>query len=263
MRAECATAITVLVASGSTASATIVDNIVYSVEASSSLGSATFTAMGTDSDGDGVYDWNLSSPQELVDPGSGNMIARLGGGQAAANEGNSPSTVSLNFAVEAGAADTTFNISSAFLQVDPLSPVFAAATANLGANDAGGDNGNPDGFLSLTGGFADGFAFRSEVNGEALVDGDGGVAFQQFFSDPFTGPGSDSDDATVPGNFPFRIPFDDVTSVHSLSAAFSFTLSAEDQANGGAVFVVDDVVPTPGTVGLLGLAGLAAVRRRR
>lgn len=249
MRTECAIATAALAACGTAASATIIDNIIYNIEASSSLGTASFTAEAVDDDGDGFYTWSMES-MDLMDDES--LIATLDSGDTSVNGPMSPANVNLNFAVSAGAADTTFSISSAILTFADIDPAFAGATAGITLTDAGGGGAN------LAGGFG-GDAYRATLNGDALAGT--GTEFDTLVAG-FGTLSTQTNGESSPGTFPLLTSVEPIA-LTQISSAFSFTLTAGDSASGTSTFRVDDVVPTPGTVGLLGLAGLAAARRRR
>jgi hypothetical protein len=152
-------------------------------------------------------------------------------------------TVTLNFNVAAGGSNTVFDISSGLAGVGYASAM-GRATAAVSVTDTTGNGAtlSPDGasmyhafyngapgteFAGLLGGAVNAGAF-STATGEAEFPGGGGYA-------PIFG------------------------SVGDMSAQWTFAVSAFDLAAGTSVF---NVIPAPGSVALLGLAGLAARRRR-
>ena len=154
-----------------------------------------------------------------------------------------PFTANLNFNVQAGLANTGFSFAatpvaaglgsavgaaSAGISITESSNPFSAPGATLSPNSAGIYEANYNGGSNI---FADLFLAPLAV---------APTAGSATFNDSFSGP--------------IGIPVTDIGS------AFSFTLSGFDLAAGTSTFVV---TPAPGTLAMLGLGGLAAVRRRR
>ena len=98
----------------------------------------------------------------------------------------------------------------------------------------------------------------------------GGVSFAEFFSEVDGGGVSSSE---ILGGAPLALTSDwqtfnfTTTAGPDVSGGITLQLTATTGAAPGSVAVVfiDDIVitPTPGTAGMFGLAGLAAMRRRR
>jgi PEP-CTERM motif-containing protein len=153
--------------------------------------------------------------------------------------------VRLNFAVTAGALDTTFTINSPVVSFPALANVQGAASAatTLTTDSDGG---------TLTGLYSGGKSYQAMYNG--------GTVF-----------------ANLDNSINSPNPFDSVTSserspatgftpiagsVSDIESQFQFTLSALDSASGTSIFTV---VPEPGTIVLvfMGLGAAALLRKRR
>jgi hypothetical protein len=150
--------------------------------------------------------------------------------------------VNLNFAVQAGAADTSFDINSAVVSFSPLTNPQAYASAGVTlTSDSGG--------ATITGLLGDGRTYQARYNTSSvfsnLVNG---------FSVAGNLTDTRSDRQPASG-------FDTISgSVSSIQSEFKFILSAEDQASGTSRF---EVTPEPATLSLLALGGLVFLRRRR
>ena len=230
-----------LLAVGTAANAGIVGNAIR-ITATNSSGSGTWSLPAPTQSGWDSWSWTNRDPI-VINSATGAEIARI-------NNLNlqfiADPVISVNFVIVAGGAATAFAIDTGELVFPAINnPAIASASAGITVTDL---NGNLGGF---TGGFAGGTkSYRADYNGlvpggtqyAALIDNTS-VAFP-FFSE--TGSGNAS------GGI--------VGSVTSMSAGFSFTLSANDSAAGTSVF---QIVPTPGALAVLGLAGLSVARRRR
>lgn len=148
-------------------------------------------------------------------------------------------TVSLNFNVAAGAANTIFGISSGLASaILPTASGRASAAVTLTDTLGDGATLSPDGASIYAARYngAPGSVFANLL-GNSLNAG--------IFSTV-----TDSDDT---GFSPI------VGALTDISAAWTFGVSAFDVASGTSVFTV---VPTPGSLALLGCAGFIARRRR-
>jgi hypothetical protein len=100
--------------------------------------------------------------------------------------------------------------------------------------------------------------YQAFYNGAAA--GTGSV-FAAHHASALTAPAFDGNSATANTPGPSN-EFGAVgASVSSISASFGFTLGNFNTASGTSVFEV--LIPTPGSMALLGLGGIAAIRRRR
>ena len=184
----------------------------------------------------GAADWTLAKPVDIM---AGDvMLARV---TDLGIQTDVEPYVNLKFAVEAGAADTAFDISSAVVSFAPLSTpqAYASAGATLTSDSDG---------ATITGLFS-GMIYQARYNSSAvyanLVAGFA-ISGDQTIGHTDRKPASGHD--TISGT------------VSSIESEFKFTLSALDQASGTSRF---EVVPEPGTLMLLAAGGLAVLRRRR
>jgi MYXO-CTERM domain-containing protein len=153
--------------------------------------------------------------------------------------------VVLNFTAQANAADTKFIFTSALVSFAALTNPTGQASAGVTVTD-----NNFNGAL-LSGQESNGAAYWANYNG--LVPG--GTNYASFFSSVSATAleGTHTDNAN-------QGPTPIAGSVSDMSAQFSFMLSAFDAASGTSNY---QIVPAPGALALLGLGGLAAMRRRR
>ena len=152
--------------------------------------------------------------------------------------------VTVNFAAQAGALDTTFTFSSGLLTFAPITNGTATASAGITVTD-----GNANGAL-LTGNHAGGFAYRADYNGLVPT----GINYAQYMTSISAPALSGASDAGNSGPTSLGGVQSD------MSAQFAFTLSRRDSASGTSTF---EIVPSPAGLALLGLAGLTAGRRKR
>lgn len=188
----------------------------------------------------GVADWTLPSPVDIM---AGNLLlARI---TELSIQTDVEPYVNLLFAVEAGATDATFDISSALVSFSPLTNPQAYASAGVTLT-SDGDGAAITGLLS-------GMNYQARYNGGTI------------YANLVAGFSIAGDDSVVRRG---RTPasghgtiYDDVSSIQS---EFNFTLSALDQASGTSRFeVIAGVIPEPATLSLLALGGLAMLRRRK
>ena len=152
-------------------------------------------------------------------------------------------SVTLNFNnATASFFNTSFSFSAAPVSFAPLSNVTGSASAAVTLIDSPFAPG--DAQLSPNGAGAYSATFN------------GGSVFQDFFGSGVTAPdgGSNVASASTGGFIPIA------GSVSEISAEWGFTLSALAQATGTSTFTI---TPTPASLGLLGLGGMLAARRRR
>lgn len=163
---------------------------------------------------------------------------------AVIGEGNRSSgqTVTLNFNVAAGAANTVFQVtSSQFAAAYPTAMGRASAAISVTDTLGNGATLSADGAAAYTAYYnAFGSTFASLLGGSVNAG-----AFST---------------ATASAEFPGGGMFAPVGgSVADIGAEWTFAVSAFDIASGTSVFTV---VPAPASLALLGLGGLAMRRRR-
>lgn len=220
-------------------------NEVLTVEASVGGQSGVFQVTTDDGmfDQFGNFFWSYDGDIDIISDG-GNVIATL----------SNPSVtiiadpvINVNFSVQAGNSDTVFTIHSGLLSFPQIDGAIGAASAGVTVTDVNGDGAtiSPDGsnmyFAHYNGSYPAGTLFAALLP-DALSAG----AFQtNSTSDEFPGGGGFANIADP---------------VVSMSAAWTFTVSAFDIASGTSTFVI---VPAPAGLAALGIAGMCVSRRRR
>ena len=150
--------------------------------------------------------------------------------------------VGLTFVIRAASLDISVDVTSTFAQTDPISNAILRANAGYTISDTGGGGASLSGTGSLTR-----FVYNGDMNTGTLV------------SDLLAGPLSTGN----LGSNSISDSSGDValgTTVNSLQFQSRFTLTANDSASGNFSLTA---VPAPASAALLGLGGLAAMRRRR
>ena len=241
-----------LAASGASAS---VSEVCFAVRATALVGgieqSALFTVASSEMYYDEVsqtYGWDLQSPFELRST-QGTVLGTLQGGMVRAIE---DPVVSVNFSVQSGAIQTSFQVVSTLLGFATLNSAQGLATGTLVADDRNGDGVT----VAPLGVFPGNSIYVAKYNNSGLPfqDLDGTTFAGLFTTGPYSNPvGFNLADGTGPFQ---AIP----GTVSNIQGGFSFSLSAGDIASGTSTFFV---TPAPGAAGLLGLAALVATRRRR
>jgi predicted secreted protein len=200
------------------------------------------TGGGYQATGDTVERWALSAP--IYGYAEDNTL--LGTINSLSVEFDADPYVKLAFQAEAGAADTTFNISAGGQTISMTNPL-AYATAGVTLTDV--DDGTGAAITGLYGGKV----WRATYNGSTvfadLVSG------FSIGTEDITGTASErvpspSGRQTIPG------------AVNNIDIAYNFTLSAYDMASGTGTF---NLTPEPATLALLVLGGgvVLVARRRR
>jgi hypothetical protein len=145
--------------------------------------------------------------------------------------------ITLNFLAVSGGLATNFTISSGVLGFTP-GLYSAGASASITTTDADGNG-------AVTTGNFGGNTYQAQCNGTVIGTSTPGVTVGAF--------GSVTSSGTIgPANY----------FASSMQAKWDFTLSANDSASGTSVYH-KTLVPSPSSLAVLGLGGLAAARRRR
>jgi MYXO-CTERM domain-containing protein len=211
-------------------------------EATGSMGSGSYQV--TLDDGGWVDDqwfWMADGPIEIRSDG-GDLIVTLTEGSAFIQE---DPVIALGFAVIAGASDTVFTISSSTVSFPTIFGAIGRTSAGVTLTES---NGNT---ATMTGLQPGGTLFSANYNG-------GTGNFANLLTGPYVESsafGTESDTDEFPAGGAFAL----VGDVSDISVNWGFELSAGDQASGTSVFVV---VPTPATLALLAIGGIATRRRR-
>jgi hypothetical protein len=216
-----------------------ISNVVFSIDATNSDGTAHYEAVLADGgyDPNGVFNWTLGSDVQLTD-GGGDVIATL---DSAYVQIKGDPFISMGFAVHAGSTDTTFTISSALVTFGPFTDPNAAASAGMTVTDETGNGGVLDGI------FGDGNAFRALYNGASIFGSYiPGVTELGAFGSESTSDGSGG-----------LIPL--LGSIASMQSTYNFELTARDQGSSTSIYVI---IPEPSALAMLGLATFVALRRR-
>lgn len=276
-------------AGGSTAhgAVTIADPFLR-VQATSSLGSGEYIIPFAD-----AVQVNPSPPNQtwlafnngvfdIVDPNNNNVIAQVqvtGGASLLAQaafpaNGGWAYSIAMDLTVTSGAADTTFSIQGPTLMFDQINANFFAA-AELGANMTNTLDGNGTGSMNgLNNGFIGQFVFNpgdtDEYTFAELHDGFQNIADgASIATDTIGGTDQHIVGSPVPffnefvanDNLDTSLAVSATPPIRSMTTQADFTLTAGDQ--GAFVSSFSAALPTPGTVMLIGAAGVFVCSRRR
>ncbi|HRJ49102.1 MAG: hypothetical protein KF787_09180 [Phycisphaeraceae bacterium] len=238
------TAALAIAAAAGMASASITGALVH-IKATSSLGTAELEFITNSDFENGILTDGLTDSVELVND-NGDLIAILTNLNVLLI---ADPVVNMNFSVFAGAADTSFVITSTLLGFPALTNPIARSSASVSVTDSNGDG------ATASGDYGGGKMFRSFYNG--AVAGAGSIFATLVDSPVVILDGFGSDDSTEASGPGFDVIFDSVT---SMSTEFQFTLSARDQVGATSTFVV---VPSPASMALASIGVLAMYRRKR
>ncbi len=237
--------VVVLMAGAASVASADITPEVFSLQAEVGGNTGSFVVTMDDGyfDDQGNFFWSLDGDVNIYDD-NGDMLATLS--NASVSIFADP-VISMNFNVQATNQNTIFTVDSGLLSFATINGALGAASAGVTVTDTTGDGATltPEG----------GTMYSSQYNG--LFPN--GTPFADLINAPLTAGAfstSDTSDA-YPGGGGFVNIGDPVD---SMSAAWHFTLSPLDVASGTSTFTV---VPTPASIGLLGLGGLVALRRRR
>jgi hypothetical protein len=227
-----------------TASAGISSAIVR-IEATSSLGTGVVELISNSDFQNGVLTSGLTEAVDVLDE-EGDIIATVTNLNILLI---ADPVVNMNFALFAGAADTTFKVTSTLLSFPTLTDATGRASASLSVTDSNGNG------AIATGLYDGGKAYRAFYNSPA--DPGDGIIFDSLIDTPITiADPFGSDDGTEesgPGFSPIAEP------VSNMSTEFNFRLTALDQFAATSTFVV---IPTPATLAIA-TAGFVFISRRR
>jgi uncharacterized protein (TIGR03382 family) len=233
-------------AAAASASADISD-VVFRITATGQNGDDVWVARLSDGgwNPDGSWSWNLAAPVELRSE-SGALLGTLT--QAGTHIIEDPQ-ITLGFFVQAGNVPANFVIQSALLSFPTMTNPDGRMSGSVTVTDGGLDG------ATLTGNQAGGDFLWGQYNGVVPT----GTTFATIIQGPLNAaPGlSDSESENLPPGVGF-MPI--AGNVSDMSLQWAFTLSANDVASGTGTYII---VPGPAGAGVLGLAGLAVLRRRR
>ncbi|GAB4385318.1 MAG: hypothetical protein Kow0022_10760 [Phycisphaerales bacterium] len=212
----------------------------FRVDALSANGSSSFVVHFDDGSWEGgVWTYELDDQVDL------NGVGMIQSATIVIASGNRSvgQTVSLNFNVVAGALNTVFSVTSGTAAAGYLSAM-GQASAGVSVTDTLGDGAtlSPDGTSVYT----------------AYYNGLPGTQFAGLLNSAITAGAFST--ATANAQFPGGGSFAPIVGpVNDISASWTFAVSAFDVATGTSVFTI---VPSPASLALLGMGGLA-IRRRR
>ncbi len=238
------TAAFALAATAGLASAGVSSSIVH-IEATSALGTGSIDIINNSDFSDGVLLSGLTDSVDITND-NGDVIATLTNLNVLLI---ADPVVNMNFAVFAGAADTHFTLTSTLLSFPTMSNPTGRASGGVTVTDSNGNG------ATATGGYDKAKMFRAFYNGaiagtgtifSSLIDSPVAVAdpFGSNKASEASGPGFD----LIPGD------------VFNMSTEFDFTVTAFDQVSGTSTFVI---IPSPASMALASIGGLAMLRRRR
>jgi len=180
-----------------------------------------------------TYSWNLTTPID-VDLGAEAGIAVIDGLSIGVK---GDPFIDFGFSARSANGPTHFSFSSELLVIDPA--------LAIGADASGWANVIPGVGDTVVSGDFGGKAYRAEYNG--------GTVFADLVSTPVVVFGQEVVGSTIM-----------TETISSMQVHWGVTVSGGGQASGNSHFqMTGDVVPEPASVLLLGLGGLALIRKRR
>lgn len=232
------------------AQASISDPVIR-VHASNAQGAGTFDvalASGT-FNVDGSYIFFLGAPVNIsVGPNVIATITQMSTFIRPAGAGL-PNLISFGFAVQAGAGGpTTFTLDATVLPVGfDIGPANSQArcSAGIGVTDINGDGVSFIGTEPGTG------AFLTQYNH--------GTTFASILQGVVANPAPNGSASRTDSN-PGGGNYTPIGVANNMNAEWGFVLTANDSAAGTSAW---EIIPSPGAISLIGLGGLAAIRRSR
>lgn len=195
-----------------------------------------------------VFYWATTDPVPIFD--GPNLVATLVNMTVLAGRNTQPDGeqrfgIDIDFGVQAGGSTTMFELISPTLTFGPLSNARALASAGIVGTDQ-----NTNG-ITITPMLSSGFGFAADYNGA--------TNFRSYLGNTLTNvPSGSVGDA---GNMVPSGVFQPIAgSVSDMTSTYKFSLTGGDTAGGTTTF---SVAPAPGSITLIGLAGLVMGRRRR
>lgn len=238
----------ILTLGATAASASITDPYIF-VRATNDSGMGTLTIPVADATPgpNGSFTFSLLAPVDIMD--GPNVIATITQLNSTVRPilGGQPHTITLSFTFLAGSSMTRFEVDSTLMTFDEdLLSEAARATAGISITDSDGDG------ASSMGNLPGGAHYTTRYNGQP------GTTFANLLTGAYmagSGQSMTADDRS-PGS-----GFTDLGgNVDDMSARWDFSLSANDQVGVTSSFFI---IPTPGAIALVGLAGLTMARRSR
>lgn len=236
------------------ATAAIISDVIFAIEAESGGSTASFEVPLTSGNINGdTLSWSLSQPQPLED-GKGNVIGVL---ETASVSYVADPIVNLNFLVSSGGGGT-FTVTSANLSFAGIPNAIGRASSAVTVTDFGGG-------ASITGNFPVDDTYRAFYNDPGMVPATGttfATLTPGISSSPFS---SATSSEGYPDNAGGFTSMDEIGgtlgTVSSMSSQWKFSVSANDSASGTSTYVI---VPEPGSclLCLCGIAFVGFIRRR-
>lgn len=227
-----------------------VSRTIFSVTATNSLGTDSFSFELPDGVDDpfinGIFDWFSENPITL--PNTGVVIR----GASVHLVADPIVSLSFDFANTAN-VDSNITVVSPLLSFAAINGAIARASADLTVTDSGTISGGAAGATLTPVG---GKGYTAFYNGGAPQ---AGTEFANFFTTPAVASGDPIFGHTEVFHSDTG-PFAAVGNVFDASSRFQFSISAKDAVSGTSTF---EIIPTPGSIALLGLGSLVALRRRR